>query len=1132
MRQENGLRFYSATDLVNYLGCAHATYNDVRQLTHPVEFAEDDEQAALLQEKGLEHEHAYLERLRSEGRVIVEIPSGDTLDAKIIATRDAMRAGADVVYQGALMAAPWHGFSDFLLRVNGVASSLGNFAYDVADTKLARTAKPKHVIQMCVYADLLGSVQGIEPPQMHVVLGDGNQVSLRTSTVRHYYNIARGRFESFVGAPTATSPEPCGHCQFCRWQATCQAEWEATEHLSLVANINSSQIEKLRDGGVTSLRQLAALKANVRIPNLQAETLARLRSQARLQVVRRDTGKNQHELLPPLPGRGFARLPKPSEGDLFFDMEGDPLYDLGLEYLFGFIHVDGGQERFTAYWAHDRIEEKAAFERAVDFIVARLATYPDAHVYHYASYEESALKRLAMLHGTRETEVDNLLRRHKLVDVFKVVREGVRVSEPRYSIKNLEAFYLGSPRSGEVTTAGQSIVIYERFRRLGDRELLSQIEEYNKIDCQSLRQCRDWLTTLRPAGMAWPIEITPEQADPVREQKRIEAEQRSAALLKTRTDGCPDDDRRWRELLGHLLEFHRREAKPKYWAMFTRQEMSDEELVDDAECIGVLLQDHDRPVRPEKKSKVYSFTFPPQDFKMRVGDDVLRAGTLEPAGEIVSLEEDARRISLKIGPSRSPLANGASLIPTGPLGDQVLRAAIYRYAEAVIAGDTTRYTALTDIMRKTAPRLAGLAAGTPIIALGSELLAGSVAALKRLDQSYLLIQGPPGAGKTFTSSHAIVALLADGKRVGVASNSHKAINNLLKDVEAVAQEQSVTFRGIKKSSNEDQFFNGQQIGDTLKNEDATTRGHQLIAGTAWLFARPDLDQALDYLFIDEAGQVSLANVIAMGVSAKNIVLVGDQMQLAQPIQGTHPGGSGVSGLDHLLGGLATVPPDRGIFLAITWRMHPDICRFISDAVYDGRLQSDRSATQQRVNVASGQDAALAPTGIRFVAVDHIGCAQRSPPEAERLRQAFMTLLGTEWVDQRGEQNILGLDDILVVSPYNMQVNHLRDILPSGARVGTVDKFQGQEAAVVLISMTTSSGEDLPRNIEFLYSRNRLNVAISRARCLSVVFASPRLLEITCHTIEQMQLVNTLCWAKQYSDQLATRGSTLPGIRSI
>jgi predicted RecB family nuclease len=1125
MREEGGKRIYSATDLVNYLGCTHATFSDLRQLVQPVAFAADDEHAQLLQEKGIEHEKAYLARLQMEGRTVVEISDKGSLDARFTATRNAMQAGADVVYQGALYNAPWHGFSDFLLRVNGAASTLGDYAYDVADTKLARTAKPNHVIQLCVYADLLGAAQGVEPPHMHVVLGDGKVVSLRTADVRHYYRVARGRFEAFAATPPpASAAEPCGHCAFCRWTDTCTAEWEKSDHLSLVANINRGQIDKLRAANINTLRQLAAVPAATRIPNLQSDTLVRLRAQAALQVARRDTGKNQHEMLPPQPGRGFARLPKPDPGDLFFDMEGDPLYEMGLEYLFGIVHFEKSEELFTTYWAHNREDEKKAFESTVDFMTARLSAYPNAYIYHYASYEESALKRLAMLHGTREVEVDNILRRHKLVDLYKVVREAVRISEPRYSIKNAEAFYLNSARSGSVTTAGDSIIIYERFRRLGAKALLDEIEAYNKIDCQSLAKCRDWLITLRSASLPWPVEIAPEKSDPVREQKRVEAEQRTTAHIQALTAGSPPDDLWWRTLLAYLLEFHRREAKPKFWAMFTRQEMSDEELIDDAECIGVLCPDLTRPPCPEKRSMVYSFTFSAQDFKMRVDDEVLRAGTLEPAGEIFELDEEKRRISLKLGPKWSRIADGASLIPKGPLGDAVLRAAIHRYAETVTAGDTSRYTALTDIMRKSAPRLANQTAGRPIVTPGTELLTGSVAALKRLDQSYMLIQGPPGAGKTYTASHSIVALLADKKRIGVASNSHKAINNLLNDVEAVAKEKGLRFSGIKGSSKEEQYFRGTMIANADNNNAAANQGnYQLIAGTAWLFARPDLDQVLDYLFIDEAGQVSLANVIAMGVSARNVVLVGDQMQLSQPIQGAHPGGSGISGLDHLLGGLATVPPDRGIFLATTFRMNPDICRFISDAVYDGRLVSDPSAKQQRLDIGRSSDIALAPTGLRFVPVLHTGFAQRCPPEAERLKQTYNALIDKHWIDQNGIKKVIGIEHILVVTPYNMQVNHLCEVLPAGARVGTVDKLQGQEAAVVLISMTTSSGDDMPRNIEFLYSQNRLNVAISRARCLSVVFASPRLLEIPCNTIEQMQLVNTLCWAKHYSDQQVAAG---------
>ncbi|MBX3428637.1 MAG: AAA family ATPase [Hyphomonadaceae bacterium] len=404
-----------------------------------------------------------------------------------------------------------------------------------------------------------------------------------------------------------------------------------------------------------------------------------------------------------------------------------------------------------------------------------------------------------------------------------------------------------------------------------------------------------------------------------------------------------------------------------------------------------------------------------------------------------------------------------------------------------------------------------------------EIVDEAISAIADLDQSCLLIQGPPGAGKTYLASHAIVELIKSGKRVGVASHSHKAINALLAAVDERAGKCGHSFRGVKKSSGEHQFFAGSpNIANTIDNDEATDGGYQLTAGTAWLFARSNMDQRLDYLFIDEAGQVSLANVIAMGVSARNIVLIGDQMQLAQPIQGDHPGGSGRSALEHILGELATVPPERGVFLPLTRRMHPSICQFISDAVYEGRLHADADAARQHLIIDIAADPkGLAPVGLRFVDVIHEGCAQRSPQEAERLKRTFDALCGRRWVDRESVEHEIGVEDILVVTPYNMQANLLQSVLPPKARVGTVDKFQGQQAPVVLISMTTSSGEDLPRQIEFLYSKNRLNVAISRARCLAVVFASPRLLEIGCSSVAQMRLVNTLCWAKLYSEAVQT-----------
>lgn len=1117
MLVHQGGKIFSASDLVNFMSCAHATNLDVQNLVTPTTFAPDDESAVLLQEKGIEHERAFLERLRSDGLSIVEIAAQGTLAQRVEATRRALRDGPDVIYQGAFLVGRWHGYSDFLLKRSDTVSALGDYAYDVADTKLARSAKAKHVLQLCVYAEMLAAEQGVMPPSMHVVLGTGEIATVPTASVFHYHHFARRRFEVFVdGAPVASTADPCGHCTFCRWHDRCDEFWEASDHLSIVAGMGRSQTDALRAFGIVDIGGLAAVRSGTRVPGVQPGTLAKLSAQAGLQRHQRTTGERRIEILPLSDGRGFARLPEPDEGDMFFDMEGDPLFDGGLEYLFGIVALDGGTDVFQKFWAHDRDAEKLAFERTMDFMTERLARHPRAHIYHYASYEQTALKRLAMYHGTRENEVDDLLRADRLVDLYKVVAEAIRTSEPRYSIKNMEAFYLPGGRQGEVKTAGDSIVIYERWRQIGDDAMLQEIADYNEIDCRSTRLCRDWLLSLRPAGTAWFTGRTLTPPDPVRTAARQETDERTRRLAHALLAG---GDLPWRRLLVDLLEFHRREAKPTWWAMFARQEMDAEELTNDAECISDLRPHPDRRPWTDKKSVVHPFTFPPQDFKMRVGDKPLRSGSLEAAGEIVSLDEDERVIELKLGPSRSAIEPGCGLIPEGPIGDKPLRAAVHRYAEDVAAGGN-RYAAVGSILRRDRPRLAGREPGQPVVPEGEDATAGAIAALRDLDESYVLVQGPPGAGKTYTSSQAIVALLAEGKRVGVASNSHKAINNLLAEVQAMATAQGLHVAGMKKSSREDQMLNGggwieDVVGGTGSG---VAPRHRLVAGTAWLFAREDLDQAFDHLFIEEAGQVSLANVIAMGTAARNIVLVGDQMQLSQPIKGTHPGGSGLSALDHLLQGHATVPRDQGVFLPVTRRMHPDLCRFISDAVYEGRLQAEESTILQRIEVDTAADPeALAVAGLRFVDVEHVGRTQRSPEEVERLTRTYAALLGSSWTDRHGVQHRIGLDDILVVSPYNMQVELLKRRLPDGARVGTVDKFQGQEAPVVLVSMATSSGDDLPRNIEFLYSRNRMNVAISRARCLAVIFANPRLLQIPCSTIEQMELVDGLCWAKQYAD---------------
>jgi predicted RecB family nuclease len=1145
MQRDAANALYSATDLINFLSCVHSTALDLLCVGDQLEApdADDDAYLALLKDKGLDHERQYLESIRAKGRSVREIQESGSLDTMAEATRQAMRDGVDVIYQGALVARPWHGYSDFLLKVPR-PSKLGAYSYEVADTKLARSAKPKHVIQLCLYSELVALEQGLLPGNAHVMLGDGTQVTLRLNDYRYYCQAAQERFRDFVsGADRCTEAEPCHHCEMCRWGDRCEHEWQTSDHLSLVASIGRTQRKRLCAAGVTTLTALAHLD-HTAVPRLQPETLDRLRSQARLQLHKRTTNENRFELLPLQPRRGFARLPEPDEGDLFFDMEGDPVYSMdgSLEYLFGFQYLDEGEERFTAFWAHNREEERKAFEDAVDFITARLAKHSKAYIYHYASYEEvalrklaqkygaasalpvveedprSALKRLAQEYGTRENEVDDLLRGRKLVDLYKVVREGVRVSEPSYSLKNLEVFF-APERTQTIKSGGDSIVVFERWLVLRDDALLKQIEEYNAVDCKSTQLCHDWLLGLRPPAVAWfnPAAQAQEDAenDRERDEKRREHDARILALRTALMRDQPPVERSWRELLGYLLEYHRREARREWWEYFERLDKSREQLIDDGDCIGGLRTDRSVAPRQDRRSMVWTLCFPEQDTKLRARDTAVRVDTGERL-EIVSLDESTCRLELKLGPSRQPLADDIALIPQGPRDDRVQREAIERYAQAVIDGREGEFAAVTSILRKDKSRLRD---GPIIRPESKDLLSATGDAIRRMDRTHLLIQGPPGSGKTFTSAHAIVDLLASGKRIGVTALSHKAINNLLRRVEEVAVQRGVKFTGMKKSSDDDeQAFRGSIIKDTQDNDVALHGGHDLIAGTAWLFSRPDAEGLLDYLFVDEAGQLSLANVVATGLSAKNIVLIGDPMQLSQPIKGAHPGGSGVSVMGCLMGGLATVPPDRGIFLDRTWRMHPALCRFVSEAFYDSRLQAIEDTAKQRVSLSSECDGAIAPFGLRFVAVEHADNAQKSAEEGERLNAVYRELLGQLWINADGVENPIGLEDILVVSPYNMQVNLLKSILPKGARVGTVDKFQGQEAAVVLISMASSSGELIPRGIEFLFSPNRLNVALSRARCLSVVFASARLLGTACRTIEQLHQVNTLCWIKAVSNQ--------------
>ena len=1098
---------YSPSDLVTILGCQHASFLDMKALSEDMNKTEANTISQLLQKKGLEHEAAYLQHLKDDGKMVIEIPKDGNLQDRAKLTLEAMQSGADVIYQAVFFAVPWRGDADFLIKCDA-PSSLGDFSYEVLDTKLARTAEPKHIMQLCVYSELLTGLQGLRPVDMHLFLGNHEKHSFRVSDFFYYYTRAKGRFEIYLqNLPTDSYPEPCSHCNFCQWREGCKDRWEQDNHLSLVANIQRSQMDKLRKADIPTVANLATTAPDAKIPDLNQDVFLRLRSQAILQHHKATTGDDKYEVIPSLPGKGFTRMPAPNDGDLFFDMEGDPLYPNGLEYLFGVYYFKDGEELFKPFWAHDPQEEKETFKRFMGFLADHLAKHPHAHIYHYNHYETTALKRLACRYAVCEEQLDNLLRNQKFIDLYLVVRESIRTSEPGYSLKNLETFYMPK-REETVATAADSILVYNEWRETGANELLQEIAAYNKVDCASTRLLRAWLLALKPDDAPW-FKGLPECVEATELQRKdweIQYEDYQSRLGVTDENLSLTNER-----LSHLLEFHNREAKPQWWSSFERQDKLEDELIDDTECLGGLQQI--KAPGPENRSLIYTYRFPPQEYKLKAGIQAVDIATMEYAGTIVEIGEDTCIVKVKRGANKDPLPERLSIGPPGPINTKVIRSAIYRYADHVLEAPDTPHAA-TELLAQNVPRIQGKQPGEVVIT-SDDLHGDALEAIAALQNSYLFIQGPPGAGKTYASSHIIVDLIKRGKKIGVASNSHKAIHNLLEKVESVAVEKSTRFNGIKKASagNNETTFNGQFIRSETETGNMSLNA-DLFAGTAWTFSDPHFDGQLDYLFIDEAGQVATANVVAMATATKNVILVGDQMQLGQPIQGTHPGEAGSSVLEFLLGNHSTIPADRGIFLGKTWRMRPSICQFISDAFYDGRLIAHESTTDRRLNL---QDVDLPNEGIAIIPADHEGCSQKSIEEGEIIKAKFHALLGQEFTDQDGSTHPITANDILVVTPYNIQVNYLCSILPPNARVGTIDKFQGQEAPIVLISMVTSSAEDLPRNIEFFYSKNRLNVAVSRAQCLAVVVANPKLLEIPCGTVEQMKLVNTFCWLYEYAE---------------
>jgi uncharacterized protein len=959
--------------------------------------------------------------------------------------------------------------------------------------------------------------------------------------------------------PAPSYPDPVEHCDVCRWWQVCTDRRRHDDDLSLVAGIAGRTRSELKSRGVATRRTLATLPLPLspRLDRTGAQTLARVREQARIQVEGEDAGAMRSERLAPVrteggevdPSKGLAALPTPSSNDLFLDLEGDPFaLEEGVDYLFGILDLgdrdEDGEPTYHRYWSRDADgsvtadAERHAFERTMEHITRRLEVDPTLHVYHFAPYEPTALGRIMGRYATKQVEVERLMRGDTLVDLYQVTRQGVRASVESYSIKKLEPLY-GYEREVDLRDAGSSIVAFETWLEVGgesgsDDETLRRIERYNRDDVVSTWKLRGWLEGQRSALEADLGERLPRPGEKSNEEPEKVADwlRRVREVSGPLLAGVPEDeavrrddpvaDAKW--LLAQLLGWHRRELRPAWWRYYhLLDDLTDEERVEEREPIGLL----ELIGVEDAEARTYRYRFPPQEHDVRDREviDPAKRDEKRQGFDAPTFDEAADELVLRF-PKGRPINHPRSLVPDLVFMTEPQEESLLRVAQSVTANGMTGdgpFRAARDLLMRRPPRIEWLPPGEMLRSVAMTAEAAARDLVVRLDHTTLAIQGPPGTGKTWTGARMILDLVASGKRVGVTSNGHKVIGKMLDDVWLAAQsDPRFTTRpiriGQKPGSREPTTCRHaeplESNADVLRaiDEDAV----DVIGGTAWLWAREDMVGRIDVLFIDEAGQFSLANAIAVSPAATSMVMLGDPQQLNQPIQGSHPPGTEGSALSHLLGGHHVMPPDRGLFMERTWRLHPTICAYTSDVFYDGQLKPEQGNERQDLDGRGVLDG----NGIRYLEVDHEHAQNDtdSPEEAAVIADLVAELLagGSTWTDTRGAVRPIGPEDILIVAPYNL---HRREIaarlrargeLPGRGHVGTLDKVQGQQAPISIYSMASSTAENAPRGMDFLYSPNRLNVATSRARCLTLVVASPALIRVRARSKRQMELANALC----------------------
>ena len=1110
MKKSNNQIIFSPSDLANHISCKHLTNLNKKaalgELKKPVY---KNRVLEMLRERGINFEDDFLQQLRSEGKNIVEInPENSSAEQDTIA---AMKNGADVIYQARLIdEGAWGGWADFILKVTS-PSDLGDWSYEVLDTKLATETRAGTILQIALYSEKIGAIQGIMPEKMWVQNPEG-KIEYRVDDYISFVRLTKRRLLEAIQNEKNTYPEPIAHCDICNWWEECNKKRRQDDHLGFVAGIGSAQIKEIRANNVTTLKELAKWEIPADFYPIKgaADTYRKIREQARVQFIGREEARDIYETLEVEPERGFNKLPEPSKLDIYLDLEGDPMVEPGgLEYLFGW-YCEG---QYYPIWAKNEEEEKAAFEEFVKFAIGKLVIDPTLHIYHYAPYETIAFKRIMSKYATCENEIDSFLRAHKFVDLYGIVRQSVRASVEKYSIKDLEKFFEYT-REMDLRTLSKLKAEYEfllETQKLEDatKEMIDGIQLYNQDDCVSTYYLHIWLEKLRTSLIAngevitRPVSINGEASEDINAHL-----ERIKPIFEALMDGVSENSSeritnvdKAKFILAHMLNWYRREKKSFWWEYYRLKSMPADELIEERAALSYLQ--FTGQTETVKRSIVETYTFPHQESEIKKNANVKNQDG-ESAGTIESIDLKSREVKIKKGAAKAG-QHPISIFPFEDIKTTDKENAIIKMAEWIVdngfESDLPNYRAARDLLLRNLPRTNEVVKKTDItLELAKDW------SLK-LDNSVLSIQGPPGTGKSYTASNMIIDLIKAKKKIGVTALSHKVITGLLEKIQSEADKAGLKINMIQKVSGGDEAdYPWLTFSDNAKMLSHIGTAN-VVAGTSFMWSTPNYNESVDYLFVDEAGQLALIDTLAISLSTKNIILLGDPQQLQQPQQGVHPEGTEVSALEHVINGHQTISPEQGVFLKETWRMHPTICAFDSELFYESKLSARVELTNQSII----GNTKFAGSGLFHVSVNHKGNTNASQEEVDEIIKIVLELTkgDVKWNNSENVQTVVTKNDIKIISPYNAQVQRILEQIED-VSVGTVDKFQGQEAPVIIYSVATSSPEDAPRGMEFLYSPNRFNVAVSRARGIFIMVSNPSIFEPDCKSPEQIKLANPFC----------------------